>query len=350
MNGAILGVGIVGSGPVTQAIHLPTLARLATSLRVTHIMDVNPVIAEFVAEGAGARWSTSLEDLLANPEVDVVAVCSPPQFHAEQVIAACRAGKRAVLCEKPFTTTVEEAERIAKVSMETGVPIVVGAMHGYDPGWQLAKEHLGDLVATSHTINSSIVLPPNERFEDFATEVVGRPVSDVLEQANHRTEAEMLHGAVMGLAIHDLPLVRFFIRDPGDVEVLAASFEPPYGYLITLRIGQQSVELRAAIANSWAPDWTLAVVADHRALQLTFTPSYVQAGSAVAQVYDGVSSQVFGPFDSNGYENEWRHLAALARGAEPAQSMTSLIEDFTFALAIADGAAAHVRDLRAMER
>ena len=130
-------MGILGAGPVTQAIHLPSLARLRDILEVRHIMDVDPAVAESVAARVGARFSTSTEELLADPAVEIVAICSPHQFHAVQVIAACRAGKKAVLCEKPFAMNGEEAAAIAAVSAETGVPIVVGAMHTLTrAGWR----------------------------------------------------------------------------------------------------------------------------------------------------------------------------------------------------------------------
>lgn len=92
-----LGVGVLGAGPVTQAIHLPTLARMTDRFTVAHISDVDEDLAVSVAGRVGARASASMEALLADPAVEVVAVCSPHQFHAEQVIAACKAAKRAVL-------------------------------------------------------------------------------------------------------------------------------------------------------------------------------------------------------------------------------------------------------------
>jgi hypothetical protein len=77
-----LGVGIIGAGPVTQAIHLPTLASLGDRLKVVHIMDVNAEVGALVASRTGARSTTSVQTLLEDPEVDVVAICSPGQFHA----------------------------------------------------------------------------------------------------------------------------------------------------------------------------------------------------------------------------------------------------------------------------
>ena len=330
-----LGVGILGAGPVTQAIHLPALARLRDLLEVRHIMDVDPAVASSVAARVGAASSTSVDQLLGDPGVDIVAICSPHQFHAEQVIAACRAGKKAVLCEKPFAMDAGEAGRISAVSAETGVPIVVGAMHSFDPGWLAAEQHWGDLPARVHTIRSSIVLPPNARFEDFATEIITRPVAGNVDYSDIEAIKGALQGGIMGLAIHDLPLVRRFTPDFGDVEVLHVSHVRPFGYAVSLRTPTRSIELRAVMNSTWKPEWTFEAIADDEALRIDFTPSYVQAGSAVATFSRGSETKTFGPYGHNGYEGEWRELAELARGTRQAPSAQALIDDLTFALDIA---------------
>ncbi|WP_405474565.1 Gfo/Idh/MocA family protein [Paenarthrobacter ilicis] len=337
-----LGVGILGAGPVTQAIHLPSLARLGDILTVRHIMDVDPAVAESVAARVGASHSTSIDALLGDPAVEIVAICSPHQFHAEQVIAACRAGKKAVLCEKPFAMNAEEAARISAVSEETGVPIIVGAMHTFDPGWLAAQDNWDDLPETAHTIRSSIVLPPNARFEDFATEIITRPAGTAPDYTDPDVIKGALRGGVMGLAIHDLPLVRRFTPDFHQVEVLQARHVRPFGYVISLRTPTRSIELRAAMNNTWKPEWSFEAISDHEALRIDFTPSYVQAGSAVATLSQGTRATVLGPYDHNGYEGEWRELAALATGEKQPPSAKTLIDDLTFALAIADATVAAV--------
>ncbi|MEZ0493403.1 Gfo/Idh/MocA family protein [Kineococcus sp. TBRC 1896] len=341
---AVLGVGVLGAGPVTQAIHLPTLARLTDRFAVRHVMDVDGAVAAATAARVGAAHSGTLEELLADEDVDVVAVCSPPQFHADQVIAALRAGKRAVLCEKPFATSRAEAEQIAAVSVETGVPVLVGAMHTFDPGWTAARRAWGDLPARAHTVRSSIVLPPNPRFEDFATEVHDRapfPTGRALDPA---ARAGLLSAGVLGLAIHDLPLVREFLPRGARVRVHDADLLSPFGYGITLSAGDRHAVLVAAMHGHWAPRWELDVIADDQALHVEFTPSYVHAGSAVATLTaaDG-SSRTFGPYDRNGYEVEWRTLHDLAHGdAGAAPSLTTLIDDLVLAVDIAEAAAAAV--------
>ncbi|SDX12164.1 Predicted dehydrogenase [Arthrobacter sp. cf158] len=343
-----IGVGILGAGPVTQAIHLPSLARLGEILTVRHIMDVDPAVAESVAARVGAAHSTSIDALLGDPAVEIVAICSPHQFHAEQVIAACRAGKKAVLCEKPFAMNAEEAAQISAVSQETGVPIIVGAMHTFDPGWLAAQENWDDLPETAHTIRSSIVLPPNARFEDFATEVITRPASGTPDYTDPEVIKGALRGGVMGLAIHDLPLIRRFTPDFKDIEVLEARHVRPFGYVISLRTPTRTIELRAAMNNTWKPEWSFEAFSDDAALRIDFTPSYVQAGSAVAAFTRGSQTTVHGPFDHNGYEGEWRELAALAAGTKQPPSAQTLIDDLTFALDIADATVANVESRHAV--
>ena len=50
-----------------------------------------------------------LQEALDDPRIDAVVLCSPHRFHADQIVAAAEAGKH-VFCEKPFTTTIAEAD------------------------------------------------------------------------------------------------------------------------------------------------------------------------------------------------------------------------------------------------
>jgi len=338
-----IGIGFLGAGPVTQAIHLPTLARLGDEFAIRHVTDVDPVVAEAIAGRVGAEHSTSIDALLDDPAVEVVAICSPHTFHAEQLIAACRAGKKAVLCEKPLAMSAAEAEAIAAVSAETGVPIMVGAMHTFDPGWRAAVAHWGELPSSSHTIRSSIVLPPNSRFEDVATEVLSRPPFPTPDWSDTEVLAGMVHAGVMGLAIHDLPLIRSLLPRYDDLRVIDAKFLAPFGYRILFVAGGKSIELHAVMSQTWQPDWVLEAFSDEQVLHVEFTPSYVHAGSAVSTLTTSESARVFGPTAANGYEAEWRELAAIVRGELKPPSTDDLVDDVRFALAVADAAAEAVR-------
>jgi predicted dehydrogenase len=335
-----MGVGFLGGGAVTQAIHLPALSRLTDLFTVRVVMDVSETTASTVADRVGARSTTSMDEVLNDESVDVVVVCSPPQFHAEHVIAACRAGKQAVLCEKPFTTTVEEATRIAQVSSETGVPVIVGTMHAYDPGWLAFAEAWGPMSGSAHHIRCSAVLPPNPRFEDFATEVTNRDEQAPASPASVDDLATLLRGGILGLATHDLPLIRRFLTAADRIVVHTAQTLTPFGYLIVFSCGDQVVELHALMSANWDPRWSLEVYSEDRVGTVDFTPSYVQAGSATSVIQSHVRHLQLGPFDHNGYVEEWRQLHHVAHGHPPRYQTSDLIADLTFALDLSAGAEA----------
>jgi len=329
------GVGFLGGGAVTQAIHLPALSHLTDLFTVRAVMDASETTARAVAARTGARATTSVDDVLNDESVDVVVVCSPPEFHAEQAIAACRAQKRAVLCEKPLATTVEDASRIVRACAETGVPLLVGTMHAFDPGWIAFAETWGPTQGSAQHIRCSVALPPNQRFEEFATEVTNRAAQVPPSPAPPVAVANLLRGGILGLATHDLPLIRVFLTDPADIVVRAVQTLAPFGYLIVFSAGEQVVELHAYVSNTWHPRWSLEAYADDRIGTVEFTPSYVQAGSATCAVRSAERQVQLGPFDHNGYVEEWRHVYEVTHGHPLRYAPSDLLADLTFALDLA---------------
>ena len=243
----------------------------------------------------------------------------------------------------------QEASEVAAVSAETGVPILVGAMHTFDPGWRAAQANWGDLATTTHSIRSSIVLPPNPRFEDFATEVITRPDRPAPDLTDAEVRAGLVQGGIMGLAIHDLPLVRVLLSYFQDLEVLSAETLAPFGYQVVLTASGTRIELHAVMSATWRPDWVLEAYSEDKHLHVEFTPSYVHAGSAVSTLTSGATARTFGPEAFNGYEGEWRELAAVALGQAAPPDTGVLIDDLRFALRIAEAAAQRIRNAAAGE-
>jgi myo-inositol 2-dehydrogenase/D-chiro-inositol 1-dehydrogenase len=338
----VFGVGLIGAGPVGQAIHLPTLARMPDRFRVVHVMDVDAAVAERVAARAGARHSTDADALIADPEVAVVVIGSPNRFHAEQVIAACRAGKRAVLCEKPLAVSAEEGRAIARASAEHGVPVVVGTMHAFDPAWIAAVEAWEATGSAPHTVRISAVIPPNPDSEDSATEIVGRPAPRAAGEPDVEARAAAVSGGVLGLAIHDLPLARRLLPD-APARVLSARALRPWGYEIVAMVGESVLEVHGIGGASWDPEWTLDAVARDRSLHLDFSLSYVHAGSSTAALTDARSTTGWGPFPDNGYLREWEHVHDVITGAAEPVPMDVLLADLDLAIDIAEQASALIR-------
>jgi myo-inositol 2-dehydrogenase / D-chiro-inositol 1-dehydrogenase len=270
--------------------------------------------------------------------VDVVAVCSPPQFHAEQVTAACAAGKRAVLCEKPLATSAAEADEIAGAAARSGVPVIVGTMHAYDPAWRAARDCWGTLADTVTLVRSAIYLPPNDEFIGLATQLAApaAPLPARGDPSDPRVQAAVLRGGILGLAIHNTPLVRELL--PTVDEVTDARPLAPFGYRITFRGGQRAAHLLALLPGQWSPRWVFDAWSEDQRLHAEFPPSYVLAGSATTQL-GGRQWAMPG----NGYEAEWQHLADVVAGtADAIIPVGESAADLRYALAIADGATALV--------
>jgi myo-inositol 2-dehydrogenase/D-chiro-inositol 1-dehydrogenase len=338
-----LGVGIIGAGPVTQAIHLPVLSGMLDRLRVVRVMDVDSNLAAKVAERAAAQAATTVEEVVDDPDVDIVAVCSPHAFHAEQVAAACAAGKRAILCEKPLATSADDAATIAGAAKSSGVPIIVGTMHAYDPAYLAVREEWGDLSRTATLVRSRIYLPANDVMVRVATDPLDAPPLDLVSKRMPTTlpHPPTLRDGILGLAMHAIPLIRDFVPDPGTV-TFATSLQP-WGYSIAVSSPGRAVQMIGLMPGQWAPDWTLDVYGPDQELRICFPPSYVMAGSATAELISQGTSRLW-HYQLNGYQREWAHVADVAKGlVAPAPGVAVALADLQFALEIADSATAAER-------
>ena len=96
-------VGIVGAGFASR-FHCRSFSRVAgVKVRVKSVADVDPSKAAEVAGEFGLEsYTEDYNDLLKDPEIDVIDICTPPFLHAAMTMEALAAGKH-VICEKPLT-------------------------------------------------------------------------------------------------------------------------------------------------------------------------------------------------------------------------------------------------------
>jgi len=105
-------VGIIGTGIIAKE-HALAIAMVPGSVKLVAAADIAPDRLEpFCAAFGVSRRYASAAELIADPEVDLVAVATPPSSHEEAVVAALDAGKY-VLCEKPLAQSLASASRIA---------------------------------------------------------------------------------------------------------------------------------------------------------------------------------------------------------------------------------------------
>ena len=87
---------------------------------------------------------TSLDEMLADPAIDMVYVASPNSVHYTQAKAALLAGKH-VLCEKPFAPTVAEADELIALAKEKGLLLFEAITTAHHPHYAFVKENLSKL-------------------------------------------------------------------------------------------------------------------------------------------------------------------------------------------------------------
>lgn len=338
------GVGVIGAGPGVAALHLPTLDRVVERFGVAHVADHGSGRAAELAARLGAKASTGTADLLADPAVDVVAICSPPAEHAAHIHAAVDADVRAILCEKPLATTSEEARAAVDACQRAGVVLLVATNHFYDEAWDRAKHHLVALGSDVRSIAATVALPPNDRYHAAVTEIeaASAPHRGAPDLTDRETAAAVVRQLVLGLAVHDLPAVRDLAPDFEAVDFAAAL--PPIGYTIGFRSSGVPILLNAVMVPDGADAlWRLTVGTTSDRLDVEFPPSFVHAGSATVRVRTGERrTTTYRRDEEDGYVREWRALEALLDGTATME-YHEVLDDALFAIDLADAAAAAIR-------
>ena len=101
-------------------------------VKITAAVETNPGHAPFAIEH-GLRFRNSLDEVLADPEIDAVILATPHSLHTAQVLAAAAAGKH-VFCEKPLALTRADAEKSVAACARAGVVLGIGHERRYEAG------------------------------------------------------------------------------------------------------------------------------------------------------------------------------------------------------------------------
>jgi predicted dehydrogenase len=135
-----LKIGLIGAGSISD-LHLKSYAN-HHDVELAAICDLNEQRANEKAEKYGAsKVYTDYRELLANPQIDAVSICTWNNSHAELSIAALEAGKH-VLVEKPISKTVAEAQEVEAAVERTGKVLQVGFVRRYATNTKVLKRFI----------------------------------------------------------------------------------------------------------------------------------------------------------------------------------------------------------------
>ena len=131
-------VAVIGAGAVAQINHIPAYSRLETA-DVVAVCDIDVEKAKRVAARFGIPVVTAdHEELFKRDDIDAVDVCVPNHLHAPMTIAALNAGKH-VLCEKPFSRSPQEAQRMVAAAEKNGCCLMAAFNNRFRNDAQLLK-------------------------------------------------------------------------------------------------------------------------------------------------------------------------------------------------------------------
>jgi UDP-N-acetyl-2-amino-2-deoxyglucuronate dehydrogenase len=205
---AILGPGLVG------AVHAAALGRIpgARLVAVAGSTATSPRAARLAAEH-GARAVDGLAAVLGDPSVDAVVICTPHPLHADQAIAAARAGLH-VIVEKPMALTADDCAAMIDAAETAGVVLSVISQRRWYPAVQRVKAAIDE---------GRIGAPA------LATiEVLGWRSPEYYEMDPWRgTLAGEGGGVLVNQAVHQLDLACWFLGPAAEVDGWTANVNHP---------------------------------------------------------------------------------------------------------------------------
>lgn len=201
--------GLVGPGAIAH--RFADALTVVPGTRLAAVFGRDAGRARAFAERWGARAETSLPALLAAPDIDAVYVATPHSAHADAVRAALLAGKH-VVCEKPLTPNLAQAEPLVALARERGLLLMEALWTRFLPAVQQARAWLvaGEIGALQALQSSFRVQVPHD------------------PAARHLAPA-LAGGTLLDIGVYNLSLSQWFCAAVGEHAVPAVDVHAHVG-------------------------------------------------------------------------------------------------------------------------
>ena len=147
----IMKIAIIGCGTIANSAHIPSYMNNPEA-EIVYFCDILLHKAEAcVAKYGCGKAVLDYKEVLADPEIEAVSICTPNREHSKIAIDALHAGKH-VLCEKPAARTYAEALEMQKAQHETGKVLNIGVVNRFNSAVNKVRELIqrGDLGEVYH--------------------------------------------------------------------------------------------------------------------------------------------------------------------------------------------------------
>lgn len=290
-----LSIGLVGSGFMGRA-HAQAFRAVGGlfDLPFEPVLDLLAERDEATAADAATklgfcRHVGDWRRLVADPEIDVVAITTPNRLHAPIALAAIAAGKH-VYCEKPLATTLEDARAMAAAAEATGVVTLVGFNYLKNPMIALAR----DLVAGGEI--GEVTGFRGIHAEDF--------MADPMAPFTWRCEADNAGGALADIGSHILSLATYLA---GDIRSVS-------GRLHTVHDRRPATAGSVEMREVGVDDQAHALVEFANGATGSVTASWIAQGRKMQLAFELVGSRGSIAFTQERFNELWLYQAGGAPG------------------------------------
>ncbi len=136
-------VAVIGCGTIANSEHIPSYINCPDA-EIKYFCDIIPERAKAAAEKYGCGIAvTDYHDILNDPEVTAVSICTPNKVHSKISIDFLKAGKH-VLCEKPAAINLDEALKMQQAQHETGKTLNIGVVNRFNEPVNMIKKYIED--------------------------------------------------------------------------------------------------------------------------------------------------------------------------------------------------------------
>lgn len=145
-------VGVIGAGRIGQ-LHINNLT-LVPSIKVKSVADKYiDSLYDWARRRNIATITTEPLDIIEDPEIDAILICSPTTTHMELIKAAARA-KKHIFCEKPITFSSQSTQEALAVVKEHGVKLQVGFNRRFDTNFRTVRKQVANgVIGAAHTLH-----------------------------------------------------------------------------------------------------------------------------------------------------------------------------------------------------
>ena len=237
MTEKIIVVGVVGAGRIGK-LHVDNLKNIS-NVRIKTVSDVfTDHLGDWFEASGVENLTKDYQDIINDPEIDVVFICSPTDTHTTIIKEAAAAGKH-IFCEKPISFSDEETLEAFEAVKKAGVKLQIGFNRRYDKNFSKVKElvetkEIGDLHILK--ITSRDPAPPSL---DYITSSGGLFVDMAIhdfDMARYISGSEVEEVFVQGAA-----LVNPEIGKLGDIDTAIISLKFANGAMGVIDNSRQAV-------------------------------------------------------------------------------------------------------------